>query len=158
MDSDRDFDLRIFIDGACSGNPGEAAVGVVIFRDGEKVKEFSKEIGEATNNIAEYVALVYAMQEALILKAQRVKIYTDSELLFRQVVGRYRVKNQRIKIFFDIVQHLRSGFRYVEIEHIRRERNKEADRLASMALKARQAATVAPMFSFIGEESPSSEG
>ena len=140
------FDLVIFIDGACSGNPGEAAVGIVILRNDEKIKEISQAVGEATNNIAEYLALVYAMQEALILKAKRIKIYTDSELVFRQVTGRYRVKNQGIKILFDLIQHLKTGFMHIEIEHIPRERNKEADRLASMALKARQAATVAPMF------------
>lgn len=149
--------LEIFVDGACSGNPGPAAIGVVLKEGGETIKEVSKTIGNATNNIAEYAALVYALQEALVLKAERVKVFTDSELVFSQLNGSYKVKNEHLRFLFDQVQHLKRGFQDVAITHIPREQNKEADRLATTALK-KQAKTVAPLFDNGGEESPSSEG
>ena len=150
--------LEIFVDGACSGNPGEAAIGLVFLRDNQKVQEISKSIGEATNNIAEYTALIYALQEALIQKAEHVRIYTDSELVYNQVMGRYKVSHENMKPLFDQVQHLAKGFKTLEIQHIAREKNKEADRLAVKAIKKKQAKMVAPLFDNIGEESPSSEG
>mgnify|MGYP003395769463 CR=1 FL=1 len=75
--------LEIFTDAARSGNPGPAGIGVVIFKDGQVIKRISKYIGLATNNLAEYTALVYALQEALVLKASEIKVSTDSELLFQ---------------------------------------------------------------------------
>ena len=151
-------ELEIFVDGACSGNPGKAGIGVVINHRGKTVKEISKAIGEATNNIAEYSALICALQEALLMKASELKIYTDSELMVRQVKGVYRVKNERLKFLFDQVQHLISGFDHVDMYHVRREKNKQADKLATDAIKEKQAKMVAPVFTDIGEESPSSIG
>jgi ribonuclease HI len=150
--------LEIFVDGACSGNPGEAGIGVVINRGGKTVKEISHAIGEATNNIAEYSALIYALQEAIVLKAGKLRIFTDSELLFRQITGVYRVKNEKLKVLFDRVRHLMRGFDHVDIHHVCREKNKEADRLAAQSLKKKQTKVVAPLFEDIGEESPSSTG
>jgi ribonuclease HI len=150
--------LEIYIDGACSGNPGEAAIGVVINRHSKKIKELSKAIGVATNNIAEYSALIYALQEALILKATQLKINTDSELLYNQVTGRYKVKNEHLKSLFEQVQHLAEGFQRIEIRHVLRKQNRDADKLASDALKRKQAKMVAPLFQNSGEESPSSKG
>ena len=150
--------LEIFIDGACSGNPGKAGIGVVINAPGKTVKEISKPIGEATNNIAEYSALIYALQEALVMKAKEIKIFTDSELLFRQVKGIYKVKNEKLKFLFDQVQCLMNGFDRVDLNHVRREKNKKADKLATDAIKKKQVQIVAPLFEDIGEESPSSKG
>ncbi|MCK4881570.1 MAG: ribonuclease HI family protein [Candidatus Omnitrophica bacterium] len=150
--------LEIFVDGACSGNPGKAGIGVAINCQGKTVKEISKAIGDATNNIAEYSALVYALQEALVMKARELKVFTDSELMFRQVTGVYKVKNEKLKFLFDQVQHLMKGFDRVDISHVRREKNKHADKLATDAIKKKQAEVVAPLFESIGEESPSSKG
>ena len=150
--------LEIFIDGACSGNPGQAAIGIVLKKHGQKIQEVSKTIGEATNNIAEYTALIYALQEALVQKAQQIKIYTDSELIYNQVIGQYKVSHEKLKPLFDQVQHLAKGFKHIDIQCIPREENKEADRLAVAALKKKQAKMVAPMFNNSGEESPSSGG
>ena len=150
--------LEIFVDGACSGNPGKAGVGVVINHKGKTVKEISKAIGDATNNIAEYSALIYALQEALVMKARELKVFTDSELMFRQVTGVYKVRNEKLKFLFSQVQHLMSGFDRVDISHIRREKNKQADKLATDSIKEKQAKMVAPLFENIGEESPSSKG
>ena len=71
----------IYIDGASKGNPGPAGVGIVIFKEGARLKDISRHIGNTTNNVAEYTALIYALEEALILKAGKVKVLTDSELL-----------------------------------------------------------------------------
>ena len=127
--------LEIFTDGACSGNPGPAAIGVVIKKRGQTIKEISRSIGEATNNIAEYTALIYGLQEALILKAQVIDLYTDSELMHKQMVGQYKVKHDGIKPLFDQAQHLLTGFTQVKFHHVPREKNREADKLATSAVK-----------------------
>lgn len=128
-------ELTIFVDGACSGNPGPAAIGVVINQGEKRVKAISRSIGEATNNIAEYSALICALQEALILKVSEIKIFTDSELVFKQVTGKYKVKNSNMKNLYDQVQQLLKGFQKVDLQHVLRDKNKEADRLASSAIK-----------------------
>lgn len=153
--------LEIFVDGACSGNPGPAGIGVVIRRDGKTVAEISRPIGEATNNIAEYSALICALQEALVLKAAQVKIFTDSELMFHQLTGSYKVKDQKLKLLYDQVQQLKRGFANVELAHVPREKNKEADKLATSSLNnknKKQAKMVATLFDNSAEESPGSEG
>ncbi len=151
-------ELEIYVDGACSGNPGLAGIGILIKKDQKVIKEISKPIGEATNNIAEYSALIYALQEAAILQAKDIRIYTDSELVFNQVNGQYKVKNQNLKFLFDQVQLLIKGFERVEIKHVLREKNKDADQLATSSLKKKQAKMVASLFEYEGEESPSSKG
>jgi len=153
--------LEIFVDGACSGNPGPAGIGVVIKRAGKTVAEISKAIGEATNNIAEYSALICALQEALVLKAARIKVFTDSELMFHQLTGSYKVRDEKLKFLYDQVQQLKRGFANVELVHVPREKNKEADKLATSSLNninKKQAKTVATLFDNSAEESPSSEG
>ncbi len=129
--------LDIHTDGACSGNPGPAGIGFVIREDGRVIKEYFKGIGDATNNIAEYTALIYALQEALILRADDVDVKSDSELLCRQIQGLYKVKNPNIKPLFDQVQHLMSGFRSFKITHVRRELNTHADSLSKKAIDAK---------------------
>jgi len=145
--------LEIFVDGACSGNPGPAGIGVVIKRGGKTVVEISRPIGEATNNIAEYSALVCALQEALVLKAARVNISTDSELMFHQLTGSYKVKDQKLKFLHDQVQQLKRGFANVELVHVPREKNKEADKLATSSLhniNKKQVKMVATLFDSFG--------
>lgn len=127
--------IEIFIDGAARGNPGPAGLGVVI-KDGDRktVKEFYKYIGAATNNIAEYSALVYALQEAHMLGAEEVVLNMDSELVSRQLKGEFRVKDPNIKLLFDQAIHLINGFKKFEAIQIGREKNKEADKLANKAI------------------------
>ena len=127
--------LTIYVDGACSGNPGPAAIGVVIDKDGERIEEISRAIGHATNNVAEYSALICGLQEALVRKAKGVKVITDSELMFHQLSGNYKVKDEKIKLLFEQVQQLRRGFKDFELTHVPREKNKVADKLATEALK-----------------------
>jgi len=132
--------LDIYIDGASKGNPGPASVGVVICCNGEVVKNISDYIGEATNNVAEYKALIYALEEALILNAEVLRIRTDSELLFKQINGKYKVKNENLKVLFDRAKHLISAFKKFSIVHIRRNLNKGADKLANDVFKKKKKA------------------
>lgn len=129
---------EIFIDGACAGNPGPAGIGVVLTDGSAKARrELSKYLGEATNNIAEYLALVYALQEALQLGYHEVLVNTDSELLVKQTRGEYKVRNPQLRWLHDVVMHLAKGFRTFRIEHIPRTKNTRADRLAGQAIKQR---------------------
>lgn len=123
------------MDGASRGNPGPAGLGVVIKNESKKtVKEFYKYIGRATNNIAEYNALVYGLQEAHMLGAEEVILNLDSELVARQLKGEFRVKDPQIKLLFDQAIHLINGFKKFDVVHISREKNKEADKLANKAI------------------------
>ena len=132
-----EYDFDIYIDGACRGNPGEAAIGVVIKKNGKLVKEISRAIGQATNNIAEYTALISSLQQALILKADKIRIFTDSELVYHQIKGTYKVRNENIKRLHEQAQDLWQGFSFIDILNIPREQNQEADRLASDAVERR---------------------
>lgn len=132
---------EIFIDGACLGNPGPAGIGVVL-RDGPEgaPRQLSKFLGPATNNLAEYLALVYALQEALRLRYRDVTVKSDSELLVRQTTGVYKVRDPQLRLLQGLVRHLAEGFRTFRIEHIPREQNTQADRLAGEAVKRGSAA------------------
>lgn len=127
--------LEIYIDGAAKGNPGDAGTGVVICQNGEVIKNLSNYIGQATNNVAEYTALIHALEEALILKAESLNINTDSELLYRQIKKEYKVKNPNILGLYRQAVHLISVFKSVNIKHISRENNRGADKLATKAIK-----------------------
>jgi len=127
--------LRIYIDGASRGNPGPAGIGVVLMNEKkETVKEYFKYLGVMTNNSAEYHALVYALQEAHMMGAKEVTINMDSELVAKQLKGEFRVKNDNIRSLFDQAVHLINGLDKVEIIHIDRSLNKEADKLANKAI------------------------
>lgn len=127
--------LTIYIDGGSRGNPGPSGIGVVIFdKSGKKIKELSKYIGETTNNIAEYNALLYGLEEALILRADEVLLNMDSELVAKQLTGDYRVKDPGIKPLFERAVNMLKGFTNFEIRHIEREKNKEADKLVNKAI------------------------
>ena len=127
--------LEIYIDGAPQGNPGKSGVGIVIYREGLRIKNISNYIGTATNNVAEYTALIYALEEALLLKAKSLKINTDSQLLARQLNKIYKVKHAGIINLYNRAVHLLTGFEKVVIKHIPREENILADKLATQAVK-----------------------
>lgn len=150
--------VDIFTDGACSGNPGEAAIGVVFKDNGKIIKEISEAIGHATNNIAEYSALIRALKEAQILGVRNICLHTDSELMFNQIRGTYQVKAPQIKPLYDEALALAKSFKKVEFKWVPRELNKDADRLAQGILKAKASQSGRPDAFVIGEESPSSEG
>src|SRR4030042_76297 len=128
-------ELEIYIDGASKGNPGPSGIGVVICRDSQTIKNISSYIGNATNNVAEYTALIYALQEALLLKAQTLTINTDSELLCRQVNKIYKIKNPNILGLYNQAMNLMPAFKQVTVNSIPREKNRGADKLATKAIK-----------------------
>ena len=130
---------EIYIDGASRGNPGPAGVGAV-FLDGKAkpVRQFSKYLGETTNNVAEYLALIYALQEALRAGDTSVTVKTDSELLARQIAGQYKVRDPQLRLLHDLARHLADGFIRCEVTHIPRTQNTLADRLAGQAVRFKQ--------------------
>ncbi|MBU4332750.1 ribonuclease HI family protein [Patescibacteria group bacterium] len=145
--------LKIYTDGGARGNPGPAAYGVVIYDEGgKKIGEYSKYIGETTNNQAEYQAVDFAMQKAKELKdsaiqhnssrsdsrsatgPSEIEIYSDSELIVNQLNQKYKVKNQELGKWFLKIWNLRQGIGRVSFIHVPRSKNKEADRLVNEEL------------------------
>ena len=136
----------MYIDGAARGNPGPAGVGIVICSDkGKVVSAISKYIGQTTNNIAEYTALIFGMEEARNKKIKELIINTDSELLAKQLGGEYKVKSSALKDLYKKVNTMLESFEEVRINQIDREKNKQADKLANEAIdnasKARKSGT-----------------
>lgn len=127
--------IEIYVDGGSRGNPGPSGVGVVILdASGKRLKEISKYIGETTNNIAEYNALLYGLEEALMLRIDEIVVNLDSELVAKQLTGDYRVKNPELKPLFERAMNMLKSFKSFEIRHIEREKNKEADKLVNRAI------------------------
>jgi len=127
--------IIFYIDGASQGNPGPSGLGVVVCDQNENVIDnISEYLGENTNNFAEYSALIVALEEGLVRKANSIFIKTDSELLVKQLNGEYKVKNEELKQLFGRVQRLLKGFKQVQINHIDRSKNKGADKLATKAI------------------------
>jgi ribonuclease HI len=123
--------LSIYIDGASLGNPGPSGIGAVIKDSGGKViRELSRHIGVATNNVAEYKALLAGLEEAKRLGARRVEVYADSELVVNQVGGTWRIKDDKLKPLFSAAKKLLDSFSSHRLEHIERDKNRAADRLA----------------------------
>ena len=123
------------IDGASRGNPGPAAYAVILRApDGTKLCEFAKMIGRATSNIAEYYGLVAALDYAVGHSIRALRVRSDSELLVRQMQGRYRVKNAALKPLHERAQKLARALDYFVIEHVMREQNRDADELGNLAL------------------------
>lgn len=130
--------VLIAADGAARGNPGPAAIGATIKDErGNLIARISRRIGTATNNQAEYLALIAALERAISLGVKKVDIYLDSELVVRQLNGKYRVKNARLKSLFQEVKQLIEQLEAVTVTYVPRQQNAEADRLANMALSGR---------------------
>jgi len=127
--------LIINTDGGSRGNPGPAGIGAVLSDEkGNIAKEISECIGNATNNQAEYKALVCALEEAKKLKADEVNILMDSELIVKQLKQEYKVKNKDLAPLFVKVWNLLNEFSKWSIKHIKRDKNKRADELVNKAL------------------------
>lgn len=133
----------IHTDGGSRGNPGPAAIGVVISnKKGEIMKEYSQYLGKATNNEAEYQAVIFALKKIKALFGKRaaktleIEINSDSEFLVKQINGEYKVLDQKIQPLFLKIWNERLDFGVIKFRHIPREENKEADLLANKALDA----------------------
>lgn len=129
--------LEIFTDGASRGNPGPAAIGIVFRqKNGENLAEHHETIGKATNNVAEYQAVVTALEHARRWKVRKVHLYMDSELITRQLSGVYRVKSPDLRPLFQQVVFLSRGLDEFQVRHVKRQQNAHADALANKALDA----------------------
>lgn len=131
--------ITIYTDGGARGNPGPAAIGVQILDEqNEVLGELSETIGETTNNVAEYTAVKRALEHLPNVfpdtKALQVTFRLDSQLVERQLNGAYKVKDQNLKTYVDAIKVLENECSTVAYEHVRREENKEADRLVNEAL------------------------
>jgi ribonuclease HI len=129
--------LVVNVDGGSRGNPGPAAIAAVIASpDGELVEELAERIGEATNNVAEYRALLLGLERARALGAREVELIGDSELVVRQVHGTYKVKDETLRALRDQVDAALRSFERWSFRHVRREDNEAADLLVNEALDA----------------------
>jgi ribonuclease HI len=127
--------LRLFTDGAARGNPGPAALGVVIEDDqGLRLRGLHRYIGRATNNEAEYHALIEGLKAVSEWKPDRLEVYLDSKLVVEQLNGGYKVKKPELQPLHRQAKHLLDGFDEVVVAHVERERNRGADALANRAL------------------------
>ncbi len=126
----------IFTDGGSRGNPGPSGIGAVLYEeDGTTViVAISKFIGHATNNEAEYLGVLYALQESVFLGIKNVVINVDSQLIARQLKGEYKVKDINLRKYYDIIKYLFKGFDEILIKEIPREQNKVADGLVNKAI------------------------
>jgi ribonuclease HI len=129
--------LVVNVDGGARGNPGPAAIGVVVSTpDGEVLEEHAERIGSATNNVAEYRALMLGLERALALGAREVELIGDSELVVRQVQGEYKVRDEVLWRLHKHVIRALAEFDSWSIRHVRREENEAADRLVNEVLDA----------------------
>ncbi len=125
---------HIYCDGASRSNPGDASIGVSISLDGKEIHTISREIGIATNNEAEYQALLDGLNYCIENSINEVDVFLDSKLVVEQVNKNFKVKAQNLKEFNTQVENLIKEFKYIEFNHVYREDNKRADQLANMAL------------------------
>ncbi len=130
----RPIALTIHIDGAARGNPGPAAYAFIISQDGAAPIVEKELLGTATNNLAEYTALVKALERASRTGAERLVIHSDSELLVKQMNGLYRVKNPDLRVLYERAKELCERFKEVVFRHVPREENRQTDKLCNEAL------------------------
>jgi ribonuclease H / adenosylcobalamin/alpha-ribazole phosphatase len=131
---------RLSTDGGARGNPGPAAYGYVLETDdGTVLAAHGEAIGVATNNVAEYRALVAGLEKARELGVDELEVLSDSELLVRQMRGEYKVKNATLRELWDEAQHVARQFQSISFTAVRREHNELADRLVNEALDALEA-------------------
>ena len=126
--------FQIYTDGGARGNPGPAGIGVVIWSGNELVGQHKKYIGEATNNQAEYKAVILALEEVKKIGAEELNFFLDSELAVKQINREYKVKDKDLAALFVQVWNLSMGFKKVTFTHVPREKNKEADKLVNEAI------------------------
>ena len=130
---------HLYCDGGCRGNPGPAGVGVVLKLNPEKLEplEYYEQIGNATNNIAEYRSLILGLEKSLENNIKNLHIFMDSQLVVYQIQGRYKVKNLGLRPLYAKSKLLLAKLNNYSIFHIRREENTHADRLANQALDSK---------------------
>ena len=130
-------DLVAYIDGGCRGNPGPSGIGVIISGLADGPVRIAKWIGHQDNNVAEYAALMEALQYAVARKARKLHVYSDSQVVVRQMTGEYVCRSPRLYSLHWTCQKLARSLKF-SISHVKREFNVEANRLAQLALRERE--------------------
>ena len=125
---------KIYCDGASRSNPGDASIGVSVSLDDEEIHTISRKIGIATNNEAEYQALIDALNYCIENSIKEIEVFLDSNLVVEQVNKNFKVKAGNLKVLNSQVENMIKEFEYIEFKHVYREENKRADQLANMAL------------------------
>jgi ribonuclease HI len=129
---------RLYTDGAARGNPGPAGAGaVIISADGHIVAKIGKFLGDSTNNVAEYMGLILGLKRAKAMGIKELDVYSDSELLVKQLAGDYAVKADHLRPLYDEVRTLLKGFSEIQVRHIPREENAQADAMSNRAIDER---------------------
>jgi ribonuclease HI len=137
LPADRRLRLIVACDGAARGNPGPAGAGALVTdEEGTVLAEVAEGLGVATNNVAEYTAAIRGLEQARDLGATEVLVRSDSRLLVEQLSGRFKVKNPTLQVLHAKARSIAAGFDGVRYEHVPRERNVEADRLANAGVDA----------------------
>lgn len=130
--------IRVYSDGAARGNPGPAGAGAVLVEpNGQVVDRLGKFLGTQTNNYAEYMGLILGLQRARELGVREVEVYADSELMIRQLGGRYQVKSPSLRPLYEEALELLNGFSRVKLVHVPREMNAAADEMSNRAIDER---------------------
>lgn len=133
------MNITLFTDGGARGNPGPAGIGIVIKdHNNQTISTHREYIGNTTNNEAEYQGIIKGLRLCLDLKPDQITAYMDSELVIKQLNGVYKVRDLRMKAYFEQVQELLKDFKKVGFKHVRRDLNKEADNLVNQAIDDRQ--------------------
>lgn len=126
----------LMVDGAARGNPGKAGCGAAICDEsGVTVQELSRYLGETTNNVAEYEALLMGLEALIALGKKNIRVQSDSQLMVRQLNGQYRVRDAKLQLLFERARNLLRHFDRCTILHVRREANKLADKLANRGIE-----------------------
>ncbi len=127
--------VYLYVDGAARGNPGPAGIGVVIKSEAdETLLEVSDYIGKTTNNVAEYMALIRGLEEAMDMGSKSIEVFSDSELLVKQIKGEYKVKNEGLVPLYHHLMSLVKRFNHFSVNHTVREENQHADELANRGI------------------------
>lgn len=128
------MEFKLFADGGSRGNPGPAASGAVLFKNGEEVGRAGKFLGDTTNNVAEYTAIIIGLELALSEGVTELEVNLDSQLAVRQLIGEYKIKAEHIKPLAARVLELAAKFEKITFNHVKREFNKEADAIVNEVL------------------------
>jgi ribonuclease HI len=126
--------LEVHIDGAARGNPGDAGIGIIIHDEGKVIDEIGAYIGQTTNNIAEYMALIRGLEQVLIKGFKTANFFSDSELMVKQLNGEYKVKHPNLVPLYYQALSLIAKMEKFTIKHVTRDKNPDADRLANMGI------------------------
>lgn len=125
----------LYFDGASRGNPGDASFGAVVYDNlNNEVTTTNGCIGKATNNVAEYYAILNGLKVCQEIDAVDLKVYGDSSLVINQLNGEWKVRNPALKLLYTMIKDMESSFSSISYEHVRRDKNKRADQLANVAL------------------------